>query len=105
MSDCTCLVKYFLLKFGIRLNAGNSFWRGRLSTVDFLELTILDQLIVLLKKIIYPFKKTSYPNEDVNHTQPSPLVRVPCLICHRWVGEAHLSSSNLRLEIDYGDAW
>ncbi len=28
--------------------------------------------------IVLFFNKTSYPNEEVNRTEPSPSVRVPC---------------------------
>ncbi len=45
-------------------------------TVDNLVLTSYDQFIFLLK-ILIPFVKTSYLNEEVNCTEPSPSVCVP----------------------------
>jgi hypothetical protein len=45
------------------------------STVDFLVPTSLDKL---LKNIIYLGCQTSYLNEEVNCTDPSPSVSVPC---------------------------
>ncbi len=33
-------------------------------------------------KYYLPFYKTSYPNEEVNRTESSPSVRVPCLVPH-----------------------
>jgi hypothetical protein len=48
---------------------------GLISTVDLLVLTSLGQLLLILKVLfIY---KTSYLNEEVNCTKPSPSVRVP----------------------------
>jgi hypothetical protein len=56
--------------------AGKSYCRGmlELSTVDRLVLTNLDQLLFILKKTFY---KTSYPDEEVNCTEPSPSVSIP----------------------------
>jgi hypothetical protein len=51
--------------------ARESLLRGRLSTVDLLVLTSLDQFFDLL------FYKTSYLNEEVNCTEPSLSVSVP----------------------------
>jgi hypothetical protein len=31
-----------------------------------------------IENIIFPFYKTSYPNEEVNRTEPSPSVSFPC---------------------------
>jgi hypothetical protein len=54
-----------------------SYRRGRrLCTVDLLVLTSLDQLLKL-KNIISLLYKTSYLNEEVNCTEPSPSVGVP----------------------------
>jgi hypothetical protein len=33
----------------------------------------------MLENVSYLFYKTSYPNEEVNHTEPSPSVSVPYL--------------------------
>jgi hypothetical protein len=45
---------------------------GRLSTVDLLVLTSLDQLLYYL-----PFYKTNNLNEEVNCTEPSSSVSIP----------------------------
>ncbi len=47
--------------------------------IDLLILASLDQLLVILQTYLL-FNKTSYPNEEVNGTEPSPSVRVPCSI-------------------------
>jgi hypothetical protein len=44
--------------------------RGRLSTVDLHLPTILEQSLLILK-ILFPFYKTSYLNEEVNCTEHS----------------------------------
>ncbi len=44
--------------------------RGRLSTVDLLILSGLDQLLFILKTL-FTFYKTSVPNEGVNRTETS----------------------------------
>ncbi len=49
------------------------------STVDLLVLNSLDQFH-FIEKIIYLFCKMSYLNEEVNCTEPSPSVSVPCPI-------------------------
>jgi hypothetical protein len=51
---------------------------GRLSTVDLIVLTSLDQLLFILKLYFSIFAKKTYLNEEVNRTEPSNLVRVPC---------------------------
>jgi hypothetical protein len=55
------------------LNAGE----GSVFTVNLLVLASLDQLVFILKFLITFFYKTSYLNEEVNCTEPSPSVRVP----------------------------
>ncbi len=65
------------------VKAGKSYWRGRLSTVDLLVPTSLDQLL-FISKILFTFflkKKTIYPNEEVNCTEPSRSVILPWLKC------------------------
>jgi hypothetical protein len=57
--------------------AGNPNWRRRVSTVDLLVLTSLDQL--LFWKYFSPYYKTSYLNEEVDCTEPSPSLSVPRL--------------------------
>jgi hypothetical protein len=52
--------------------------RGKaLSTVDFLELTSLDELIFILKILLTFVTKTSCLNEGANCTGSSPFVSVP----------------------------
>jgi hypothetical protein len=51
----------------------------RISTVDLLVLTSLDQLLFIVKKLFLLFDKTSNLNEEVNGTDPSTSVRVPWL--------------------------
>ncbi len=48
-----------------------------------------------IKNIIYLFYKTSYLNEEVNRTEPSPSVRLPCLfiVCCVRGQESNLFSS------------
>ncbi len=50
---------------------GKPTWRGRLSTVDLLELTSLDRLLFLLKILITCYK-ISYINQEVSSTMASP---------------------------------
>jgi hypothetical protein len=65
----------------------NHYWSGRLSTVDLLVLTSLVYLIISYF-IINLCYNTSYPNEEVNCTEPFLSVSVPwlglninCLTC------------------------
>jgi hypothetical protein len=51
--------------------------QGRLSTVNLLVLTSLDQLVFILKIFFY---NTSYLNEEVTCTEPSASVSVPWII-------------------------
>jgi hypothetical protein len=51
---------------------------GRLSTVDLLVLTSLDQLLFTLQTLLTLFYKTSYLNKESNRTEPSPPISVPC---------------------------
>ncbi len=57
---------------------GKSYWGGRLSTVGLLVLTSWDQLIFTLKILFSFLYKTSYLNEEINCTEPSLLVSIPC---------------------------
>jgi hypothetical protein len=50
------------------LKAGKSYCRGRLSTVDLLVLTNVDQQSFVLKMSFTFFYKTSYLNKEVNCT-------------------------------------
>jgi hypothetical protein len=53
---------------------GNNCWGGRISMIDLLVLTSLDQLLFRTEKYFFCYK-TSYLNE-VNRTEPSLSVRV-----------------------------
>ncbi len=53
--------------------------RERLSTVDLQVLNSLDQLLFILKNLFTFFYKTSYFNEEVNCTEPSPKLAFPDL--------------------------
>ncbi len=59
--------------------------------VDLLVLSSSDQLPSILKK--YSLYKTSYPNEEVNCTEPSPSVGVPWYetFCHFRSGQITLA--------------
>ncbi len=59
------------------IKAGKPYWGGRLSTVDLLVLTSLDQLLLIIKFLFHLCYKTSYLNEEVNCTVPSPSVSFP----------------------------
>jgi hypothetical protein len=63
---------------------GKSYQTGRLSTVSLLVLASLDQLFFYKENYIYFFYKTSYLNEEVNRTEPFPLVRIP------WLEASHI---------------
>jgi hypothetical protein len=52
---------------------------GRLSTIHLLAQTSLDQLRLILKTF-FTFYKTSYLNEEVNRTEPSPSVSIPWFV-------------------------
>jgi hypothetical protein len=58
----------------------HNFFKGLLetglSTVDLPVLTSLDQLLLVLKTQ-YTFYTTSYLNEEVNRTEPSPSLSLP----------------------------
>ena len=56
---------------------GNPYWRGRLSTVDLLVLTSLDQLPSIWKFYL-PFLQ----RKEVNCTEPLSSVSVPCLLAY-----------------------
>jgi hypothetical protein len=51
--------------------------KGSISTVDLLLLISCGQLLFIVK-LYFSLFKTKYLNEEVNCTQPSPSVRVPC---------------------------
>ncbi len=54
---------------------------GRLSTVDLLVLTSLDQLIYILK-IIFTFYKRINLSKEVNRTYPYPSDSAPWSVSH-----------------------
>ncbi len=84
------------------VKSGNTNWRERLSTVDLLVLISLDQLLLKLKTLLSC--KKSYPNEEVNCTEPSPSDSIPWLSTNIrfrmfrrkfyqfWISEAFLSA-------------
>ncbi len=55
----------------------NPHWRDRLSTIDLLALTSLDQLLWYWKHQSFISYKTSYLHEEVNRTESFPSVSVP----------------------------
>jgi hypothetical protein len=50
-----------------------------LSKDDLLELTSLDKMLLIMQKI-FDFSQKSYLIEEVDHNEPSPSVRIPCLL-------------------------
>jgi hypothetical protein len=67
----------------MKVNAGNSFCRGKLSTFDLLVLTSLDQLLFLLGILLIFFtKKDSLMRRSSVLSLPPHLV-VP-VKCERW---------------------
>jgi len=71
------------------VSAGKSYWRERLSAVDLLVLISLDLLLLILKRW-FTFLQTSYLNEEVNRTEPSPSVSVP------WINTLGCLSNELK---------
>ncbi len=69
------LMLAILLRKHTLAQTGNPYWRRRISTVALLVLTSSDQLF--FRNYIF---LTTYLNEKVNRTEPSPSVRVPWLI-------------------------
>jgi len=82
VSTCVESTKVTKTRRLFRGKAGKSFWRGRLSTVDLLVLTSLDQILILLEILFTFFYKTSYPTEEINCTQPAPSVSIPLVQIH-----------------------
>ncbi len=80
-----CAAPLFLAKSNIcnRVKAGKLYCTGRLSTVNLLVLTSLYKLLFYNENILYIlfFHKTSYLNEEVNCTEPSPSVSIPWSRC------------------------
>ncbi len=74
-----CLEFLSFLSVGPR----NPYWSGRISRVDLLVLTNLDQLIFILNILFTFFHKTSYLNEKSKCTEPSLPVSVP------WMSNFH----------------
>ncbi len=64
-------------RFTLMPGPGNPCWNGRISTIDFLVLTLWDQLLFILT-LYFSFLQSNL-NEEVNCTEPSPLVRFHCL--------------------------
>jgi hypothetical protein len=63
------------------LYPGSPYIRGRLSTVDFLVLTSIDELLLIMKRYLL-FYRTGKLNEEVNRTEPSPSVMLPWIYSH-----------------------
>jgi hypothetical protein len=60
------------------LSPRKSYRRGQLCTVDLLVLTSLDRLLLILKTLFTPFIKQVTFNEEINCTEPSRSVGIPC---------------------------
>jgi hypothetical protein len=60
----------------MQAHAGKSYRIGKLSSVDLLVLTSSVQLLSKLK-IVFTYFKTSYLNEEVSCTEPSPSISIP----------------------------
>ncbi len=75
-------IKFFILPLMLKNTtaySGYPYWGGRLSTVDFFVQTSLNQTLFILGNISYFSYKTSYLNEEVKCTEPSPFVSFPWL--------------------------
>ncbi len=48
---------------------GNTYRKGRFCTIDLLQLTTLDQMLLMFQ-ILITFYKTSYLDEEVNCIEP-----------------------------------
>ncbi len=66
--------------FLVSLVSGNTYWRGRLSTVNLLVLTTLGQVLLTLQNVMYVFIKCL--NEEVNCAESFPSVSLPCLVSY-----------------------
>jgi len=64
------------LRSSWRVQTGKTNWRGRFSTFDLLVLTSLGSAAFEIENSIYFFYQTSYPNEEVNCSEPSSSVSV-----------------------------
>ncbi len=76
--------------------ARKSCWRGRLSVVDRLILTRLDQLLLVFEYYL-PFYQTSYLNEEVNCTKPSPQLVFPEWSFLLWAANGRWQGQETRL--------
>jgi hypothetical protein len=65
------------LEVKVNTNTGKPYWMERLGTVDLLVLTSFRSAVLYIQSIITLCYKTSYINEEINCTEPSPLVSVP----------------------------
>ncbi len=80
---CLCTLYYPTVcvgctQLGCDICSRDALLKGSISTVDLLVLTSLDKLLFKLK-LIFPFFKTTYLNEEVNFTESSTPVRAPWL--------------------------
>ncbi len=55
-----------------------SLLKGRISSIDLLVLTSIDQLLLILKIFFFLIYQLSFLNKEVNGTKLSSTVRFPC---------------------------
>jgi len=58
----------------IHYKAGKTDWKGRLSVDHLHVFSSLDLVLLTLKVYFLSYTKTGYLSEEVNHTEPSPLL-------------------------------
>ncbi len=78
-----------------------SYWRGRLPTVNLLVLTSLNQLLFIIK-ILFTFHKTSYLNEEVNFTEPSPSANISWTNSITYLSDEEKGLQHWHLEVGVG---
>ncbi len=66
---------FFDIESGAMPKTGNTYWRGRISTVDLLVLSSSDKLLLIVNIRFYLLQN----NKEVNCNDPTPSVRAPCL--------------------------
>jgi hypothetical protein len=64
------------LNWDLTSPSGKSYRRGRLSTVDLLVITSLDELLVIMQTL-FTFKKTRYLTVEANRTENSLAIGFP----------------------------
>ncbi len=86
VATCLSTCSFLFLCLTIFGSTHGSLTEGEGSVqLTFLLLTSLDQLTFIFKILFFHFYKTSYLNEEVNSTEPSPSVSIPC---STWYSEA-----------------